>query len=124
MSEMKSNVENEIRRRTRTSFFVFFVCLALGGLWFAWLYNQPQDADGVQPTLRKGLEANDKLFSLFYSKRREAKHFDRSAAVEKVRVNGDAGMEGELDTATWRLKVARAPGDTLTLTLNDIKALP
>src|SRR4051812_35993213 len=101
MSDTNSNVEQEIRRRTRISFFVFFACLVLGGFSFAWLYNQPQDADGVQPAFRKGFQANEKLFSLFYSKRREAKHFDRSAAVQEVRVNGDAGMDGELDTATW-----------------------
>jgi DMSO/TMAO reductase YedYZ molybdopterin-dependent catalytic subunit len=117
-------VQKEIRRRTLISFAVFFVCLVIGGLLFAWLYNQPQDADGVQPTLRKGLQMNEKLFSLFYSKTRDAKHFKRADAVNEVRVNGDAGMDGVLDTATWRLKVARKPGDTLTLTLNDIMALP
>ena len=38
-------------------------------------------------------------------------------------MNGDVGMDGNLDT-TWRLKIARKPGDTLVLTLNDLKALP
>ncbi len=118
------SAEKEIRRRTIISFSVFFVCLIIGGLAFAWLYNQPQTADSVQPTLRKGLEMNEKLLSLFYSKRREAKPFDRSQAAKEPRVNGDVGMDGELDTATWRLKVARNPGDTLTLTLRDIMALP
>jgi DMSO/TMAO reductase YedYZ molybdopterin-dependent catalytic subunit len=33
-------------------------------------------------------------------------------------------MDGALDTATWRLRVVRNPGDTLVLTLNDLKALP
>lgn len=116
-------MEQEIKRRTVVAFTVFFVCLCCGGLVFAWLYNQPQSADGVQPTLRTALEANEKLFSLFYSKRREAKVFKKTDAVTDVRVNGDVGMDGELDT-TWRLKVARNPGDTLILTLDDIKALP
>src|SRR6185437_10423946 len=76
-----------------------------------------------QPTLRKGFKANEKLFSLFYSKTREAKTFKKPDAVSNVRVNGDVGMSGTLDTS-WRLKVARKPGDTLILTLDDIKALP
>ena len=120
----KPTVEQEIRRRTIISFSVFFICLSIGGILFACLYNEPATADGVQPTLRKGLVANEKMFSLFYSKKREAKVFKKSDAATEPRVNGDVGMDGELDTATWRLRVARSPGDTLVLTLNDIMALP
>jgi len=116
-------VNRQIKRRTIRAFIVFFVCFILGGFAFAWLYNQPATADNVQPTLRKVLNANDKLFSLFFSSERQAKAFKKSEAVKEVRVNGDIGMDGELDT-TWRLKVARNPGDTLVLTLADIKALP
>jgi hypothetical protein len=119
----KRTVAQQIRRRTIIAFSVFFVCLILGGLAFAWLYNEPASADNVQPTLRTGLKANEKMFSLFYSKSREAKVFSKSDAVKNVRVNGDVGMGGVLDTS-WRLKIARNPGDTLVLTLDDIKALP
>jgi hypothetical protein len=121
--EGKTAVEQEIRRRTVISFSVFFVCLTIGGILFFKLYNQPQSASGVQPTLRKALNADDKIFSLFFSKKNEARSFKKENAVKNVRVNGDVGMDGELDT-TWRLKVARKPGDTLVLTLDDLKALP
>jgi len=120
----KRTVQREIKRRTVISFSVFFLCVACGIFLFARLYNEPTSADNVQPTLRKALKVNEKIFSLFYSKARQAKAFKKSDAVATVRVNGGAGMDGILDTATWRLKVARAPGDTLTLTLDDIKALP
>ena len=62
----KRMVEREIRRRSIVSFSVFFILLGCGYMGWSWLYNQAQDADGVQPTLRKGLETNEKLFSLFY----------------------------------------------------------
>jgi len=116
-------VQQEIRRRTIIAFSVFVVLLVCGGFAFAWLYNEPASADDVQPTLRAGLKANEKMFSLFYSKTREAKAFSKTDAAKKVRVNGDVGMDGELDTS-WRLRVVRNPGDTLVLTLDDIKALP
>ena len=116
-------VEREIKRRTITAFSVFFICLSIGGILFFKLFNQPQSASGVQPTLRKVLNANEKIFSLFFSKKNEARSFKKESAVKNVRVNGDVGMDGVLDT-TWRLKVARKPGDTLVLTLDDIKALP
>jgi DMSO/TMAO reductase YedYZ molybdopterin-dependent catalytic subunit len=117
-------VQQEIRRRTLIAFVIFFVLLGLGTLGWRWLYSQPESADSIQPTLRKGLEANEMLFSLFYSKHREAKVLKKSDAATEPRVNGDVGMDGELDTATWRLKVARSPGDTLVLSLDDIKTLP
>ena len=117
-------VEQEIKRRSIICFSVFFICLTCGAFLFYRLYKQPADADNVQPALRKGFEANAKIFSLFYSKTREAKKFQTSDAVKVPRVNGDVGMDGALDTATWRLKIARNPGDTLVLTLNDIMALP
>ena len=123
-NDNRRTVQQEINRRTIIAFSVFIVCIGIGIFLFAWLYNQPQVADNVQPTLRKGLVMNEKLFSRFYSKTREAKVFQKSDAVTKVRVNGDVGMDGELDTATWRLKVVRNPGDTLILTIDDIKALP
>ena len=116
-------IDKEISRRTVVSFSIFFVCLTIGGILFYKLYNQPQSASGVQPTLRKALNADDKIFSLLFSKKNEARSFKKENAVKNVRVNGDVGMDGELDT-TWRLKVARKPGDTLVLTLDDIKALP
>ena len=119
----KRTTEQEIRRRTLISFSVFFMCLTIGGVLFFNLYHEPQSADNVQPTLRKGLQANEKILSLFFSTKRQAKSFKKSDAVTNVRVNGDVGMDGTLDT-TWRLKLARKPGDTLVLTLNDIKALP
>jgi len=119
----KRTLEQEIRYRTIVAFSVFFVCLTCGGLLFARLYNEPTTGEDVQPTLRAGLRANEKMFSLFYSKSREAKVFSKSDAATKVRVNGDVGMDGELDTS-WRLKIARNPRDTLVITLADIKALP
>src|SRR5580765_93472 len=102
-------VQQEINRRTVIAFSVFFIGIGLGIVGWLWLYNQPERADNLQPTLRKGLVVNEKLFSLFYSPRREAKAFKKSDAAGETRVNGDVGMDGELDTATWRLKVARSP---------------
>jgi len=117
-------VQREITRRTIVSFTIFFICIASGIYLFSRLYSEPQSADKVQPTLRKVLVANEKLFSLFYSKTRLAKTFKKSDVAIKARVNGGVGMEGTLDTVIWRLKVVRNPGDTLILTLNDLKALP
>ncbi|MCW3122404.1 MAG: molybdopterin-dependent oxidoreductase [Flavipsychrobacter sp.] len=120
----KDRVQREITRRTIISFSVFFVCIGVGIFLFSKLYREPISAGYLQPTLRKVLVANEKLFSLFYSKTRQAKAFKKTDAVTKARVNGGVGMDGVLDTATWRLKVVRNPGDTLSITLDELKALP
>lgn len=120
----KMQTERQIRRRAVIAFSVFFVCIGCGIVGWMWLYNQPMGDDNVQPTLRKGFEWNERLFSKVYNGKHVAKAFKKQDVVNDVRVNGDVGMDGELDTATWRLKVVRNPGDTLVLTLDDLKALP
>ena len=87
-------VEQQIRRRTLISFSVFFFSLTIGGVLFYKLYNQPQSADNVQPVLRKGLNANERIFSRLFSQKRNARSFKKKDAVAQVRVNGGVGMDG------------------------------
>lgn len=117
-------MQREINRRTIISFVLFFSLLGIGGWLFFQLYQQKATASALQPTLRKGLMTNEYIFSNLFNASRTAKSFKRSQAVQNPRVNGDVGMGGILDVAMWRLKVIRKPGDTLQLTLDDLKALP
>ena len=120
----RSMSKQAVRRRMLISFMVFFVLF--GGaacLWFS-LYRQPLTADNLQPVLRKGLHVNERFFSRFYSAARQTKSFKPADAVTKVRVNGNVGMDTTFDAANWKLQIARQPGDTLFLTMDDIKALP
>jgi DMSO/TMAO reductase YedYZ molybdopterin-dependent catalytic subunit len=120
----RPTVPREIRRRTIVSFCIFFACLGVG--YWAWhrLYHEPETAGELQPTLRKGLEANEKIFGGFYSNNRIAKTYSKAEATRNVRPNGDIGMGGQIDAATWKLQIVRSPGDTLRLGLADLKALP
>jgi DMSO/TMAO reductase YedYZ molybdopterin-dependent catalytic subunit len=52
------------------------------------------------------------------------KEYPRSKAAPRARVNGDVGLNAAVDTAAWRLKIIRAAGDTLSLTMDDIRQLP
>ena len=117
------SIEQQIRRRTIRSFVVFFLLLGTGGVLFMRLYHQEKDA-GVQKTLRKGLELNEKILTSTFSKNRTAKEYPVSEAVKNVRVNGDAGMDDNFDYHTWKLKVVRNAGDTFFLSINDIRKLP
>jgi DMSO/TMAO reductase YedYZ molybdopterin-dependent catalytic subunit len=88
-----------------------------------WLHRQPL-ADGALKPLRSILNANEKFFSALLSDNHAAKAFSISDAVSKVRVNGDAGMGDNFDPSAWKLQVIRKEGDTLFLTLDDIRKLP
>ncbi|MEO8859974.1 MAG: molybdopterin-dependent oxidoreductase [Ginsengibacter sp.] len=115
--------EKKLRKRTLISFSIFIVLLVAALLAWNRLHQQPKIA-GTPGTLRKGLNFNGTFFSNFLSDDHLAKTYPLSAAVPHVRVNGDAGMENDFDTATWKLQVVRNPGDTLFLTMDDIKSLP
>ena len=113
----------DFRKKTIISFVIFFVLIIVAFVSWSWLYNQPQTADKVQPLLRNVFVANERLFSKLYSANRKAKSFKKADAVTDVRVNGDVGMGDDYDTTKWKLRVVRKPGDTMILTLADIKAL-
>lgn len=123
----ESITEQKIRRRTLISFAVFGVMIAIGiGAWY-WLYHQPLDNGndtGIQKPLRTVLNANEKVFEKTISNNHLAKTYPVEKAAKNVRVNGNVGMQGTLDTTNWRLHMVRAPGDTLILTLADIQKLP
>jgi len=115
--------EKKLRRKTIVSFSIF-ILLMLSGI-FLWkkLHQEPQIAQ-TPKTLRKVLNTNENIFSGFLSDQHLAKSYPVSASVKNVRVNGNVGMGNDFDPSTWKLKVVRNYGDTLFLTLDDIKALP
>ncbi len=118
------SLRRQIALRTVFSFVVF--ALFISGMYsgWRWLYNQPEDSMGIQKPLRTVLDKNEQVFSKTISSDHLSKTYPVSKAAKKVRVNGNVGMQGEMDTSTWRLHLVRSPGDTLLLTLEDIKKLP
>ncbi len=120
-SETVSN--NSFRKKSIIAFAIFFVLCIGAYLCWQWLNNQPPEAGALKP-LRKGLTANENIFSAYFSKNRLAAKYSEKDAVKNVRVNGDVGMPDSININTWRLTVIRAPGDTLKISYNDIKKLP
>ena len=110
-------------RKTILSFVLFIFILAGAWATFKWIKRQPQEAGALKP-LRKTLALNEKVFSSFFDKDHLVKEYPISQAAKHVRVNGMDGLRDSVNEETWRLKVVRAAGDTLQLTLNDIKQLP
>jgi hypothetical protein len=121
------DVDDQIRKRTFIAFSFFFLLLGGAVLGWLWLLHSPLDGGlrgGIHAPLRKVLTANEKIFSGTFSSTTLAKEYPKSMAAPHARVNGDIGMGNDFDADTWKLYVIRKNGDTLTLTLDDIKKLP
>ena len=115
--------EKKLRNKTLLSFTVFILLLVAAVFGWKTLHRQPQEAGALKP-IRTVLNYNGKFFSHFLSNNHLVKTYPLSAAVRNVRVNGDLGMSDDFDPAAWKLQVIRNPGDTLFITLDEIKALP
>ena len=114
---------NKIKRKTIVSLSFLLLFFASCIATWIWIHKQPED-NGVPKPLRTVLNGNENIFSYFFKGTNLAKIFPSSAATVQVRVNGDAGMSSPLDTAAWKLQLVRNPGDTIYISIAEIKALP
>lgn len=121
------NTNQRIVWRTVISFVVFALFIAGGISAWLWLNRQPLDYTkdgGIPKPLRSVLNADEKIFKKTFSDTHLAKTYPVEQAVKKVRVNGDIGMSKNFKPDEWKLKLVRKPGDTLLISLEEIKQLP
>lgn len=116
-------IEREIRKRNVIAFACFLILCVSAYAGWRWLVKQPDEL-GVQQPLRAVLDQNEQLFRSYLSHKRLSKTYPVSMAAKKARVNGNIGLKSALDTAAWKLKLVRNPGDTLLISMEDIKKLP
>jgi hypothetical protein len=117
-------VRRRMRHQTRRGFLGLGVGLVTGvGAW-SWLTTR-REIDGVPWPLRKTLETNEQFARDYFSTRRLAPTFaaDRLGAD---RVNGDIGLDDDVDVASWKLQVhgLASQKGPLMLDLDAIKSLP
>lgn len=116
--------DDEATRRmsslSRRNFLIGGTAGLLGIFGWRWMSDETK-----YKLLRSAFEFNEKVSQFFYRPSRLAPEFPRSA-VSTARINGSEGMREGFDPSAWRLSVGGIAGqnDDLTLTLNDIKALP
>lgn len=119
----KLNTDQLILKKTTVAFFVFFTLAASAFIGWKWLRSQPSTAGKTSAALRTILDANEKVFNGLLADKHLAKEYPLSKAV-KARVNGDLGLKTNFDPSTWAMQVIRSKGDTLKITLDEIKKLP
>lgn len=112
----------KFRDKSILAFILFVIAIAAAICIWKWMHRQPEIAQVPKP-LRKGLSLDQRVFSKALSNYHLAKTYPFPEAVKNVRVNGYVGLKSALDS-NWKLHVVRSPGDTLLITLADIKSLP
>lgn len=126
-SNKKLTVDEFIIKKTITSLFFLFVFFA-GCIWtWKWVRRQPLDGaarGAIRQPLRDVLNTNEAIFTKIFSTDHLSKTYSASEAVKNVRPNGNIGLGKSFDPATWKLYVIKKNGDTLALSLDDIKKLP
>jgi DMSO/TMAO reductase YedYZ molybdopterin-dependent catalytic subunit len=116
-------VRRRMRRHSRRAFLGLGAGLAAAaGIW-SWLITQ-REIDGVPWPLRKTLEVNEQLARDFFSEKRLAPEVGKDR-VSPDRVNGNVGLDSDIDLTGWRLRVEGLDSQSapLALTLDAIRKL-
>ena len=119
-----SQVRCRMRQRSRRAFLLWGAGLAAGAGAFEWFTTRP-DAGGIPWPFRKSLDLNGWLARGLFSEHRLSKTFKADQAGPD-RVNGDVGLDEDIDIAAWKLRVeGLASGSgALMLDLDAIRKLP
>jgi len=120
----KLDTNQLIAKKTFLSFFFFFVFAGAAFWGWKWLRHQPSDSGKTSAPIRKVLDANEKVFDGLLSDKHLTKEYPKSMAANPARANGNLGLKSAFDPNTWVMNVIKAKGDTLKITLDEIKKLP
>lgn len=74
--------------------------------------------------MRRALNKTELAFRRVFSNNNLVKTYPKELAAKNVRHNEDIGNEGTIEAATWRLQVKKHSGELLSISIDDIKALP
>jgi hypothetical protein len=119
-----SQVRRRMRQQSRRSFLLWGAGLAAGAGAFRWLTTRPEAGDIPWP-FRKTLELNGSIAGKYFSDHRLSRTFDPKQTGPD-RVNGDIGLDEDVDIESWKLRVeGLASGNgPIMLGLDAIRKLP
>ena len=104
--------------KSRRNFLVGGAAALIGIFGWRWTPDETK-----YKLLRGTFEFNEWVSQNLYSPKRLAPEYSQDR-VGQIRVNGMEGMSEGFDPADWKLTVAGLTPSELTLSMNDIKALP
>jgi DMSO/TMAO reductase YedYZ molybdopterin-dependent catalytic subunit len=122
-------VDQKINRRNFIAYgsFTLLSAAAYGG--WRYLFTSPVEKPGITANahlpLRKALNQTELFFRRLYSNNNLVKTYPKSMAAKVVRVNSRIGIRDDnFDTKNWKLQVNKDGGETLQISLDELRALP
>jgi DMSO/TMAO reductase YedYZ molybdopterin-dependent catalytic subunit len=118
--------EEQLRQRTRRGFLGLGLGAAAAFGGWEWLMSGPHEDGDIPPRLRAILRANEAVVrKTIYSNNNLVKTYPASA-IGKIKVNGDFGLDDDVDPDDWRLEVVPfgQSEPALKLDLDDLRKLP
>ncbi|HLY60054.1 MAG TPA: molybdopterin-dependent oxidoreductase [Terriglobia bacterium] len=124
IEEWNRQVRRRMSRQTRRGFIGLGAGMLAGLGAFEW-FTSRRMINGIPWPFRKTLEVNEQLAHDYLTTGRLAPTFPPDR-ISEDRVNGDVGLDDDVDAAAWKLQVeGLAAGDEpLKLDLDAIKKLP
>ncbi len=117
-----AEVDRKLKSLSRRGFIT--AGIAAGAGYGAWKWLRTRDQLGyLNWPLRRVLELNESIAESYFREARLSPTFPPSRIIRPARVNGGIGLDPRFDPSTWRLRIEGLP-KPLSLTLDDIKALP
>ncbi|EEF59652.1 molybdopterin-dependent oxidoreductase [Pedosphaera parvula] len=114
-------VHREMRRRSRRAFITAFLAAGAGYGGWRWLMSRPH-LDNLPSPFRKMLQLNERITSKVLDPNRRIREVsENSVTAGGPRVNGDIGLNSDIDFDNWRLQIV---GTNLSFRLDDLKTLP
>src|SRR5436309_2353418 len=104
MATNRLSAEQEIARRSRRSFLTLGVGAAAGVGGWMYLNSGAPEGD-IPPALRSVLGFNERVVrSALYDNDHLARTYP-ATAIGKIKVNGEIGLDDDVDEQAWRLQV-------------------
>src|SRR5215831_14778623 len=119
-----ATAEEQMRRLTRRSFVTGGIAALAGvGAW-RWLTTASPEDELPWP-LRRALGFNQALGTSLFSSGRLAPTFPSASVQGPPRTNGLIGLDGDVASATWRLRIQHAGRDgAQSFRLQEVQGLP
>ena len=117
------DVERAATARTRRAFLTLGAGAVAGYGGWRWLRSRPPDG-GVASPFRNVLRANEDVAGTYFSGRHLSPKFTLMDVDPQARVNGNVGIEEEVDPRNWMVHVNLEGANPAQVSIDQIRALP
>ena len=115
--------EQKMKQMTRRSLMWAGVSVFAAGGVVRWLLSQDKTTESAGFVFRKVHETNEKVNLAWFDYRKSVGRY-RTSDITPMKVNGPHGLGQDFDVEKWTLRLEGMKQEPITLSIDQIKALP